>query len=273
MSSSVLLLELLLASLLMWPASARADVYTLGSSYTWDAYPSDLDGGVEWHIDCGKSLVYIYLNPSYPCVGSSTVWPVAFLGQSFAAISFQPVDDAGSTLSDDIITIYRWASDQPGAALVVIDHTWPVPPGWEKTLHQPGDPLVTNRSLAYGYQLMVWIQTIFPDREVRLTRSNEMLDRIWHDCATGACPLPHGFGDMFRDASGHMSDWGSYLQHNALRAAMGQPVGVSPPSVSLPPDVRDYLDDVVVEYMPEPGGNLLLASGLVLLAGLASRRR
>ena len=80
---------------------------------------------------------------------------------------------------------------------------------------------------------------------------------------------------MFRDASGHMSDYGRYLQHNALRGAFGQPIGVqSPePELQVPPEVKAYLDDVVVQYVPEPGVSGSLLVGGVLLAGLSRARR
>ena len=75
--------------LLLFPLLARAEIYTLGSSYTWDAIPDDLDDSPEWHIDCAKALVYIYENPWSPCKGSSNPWPTALAATAFDAISFQ----------------------------------------------------------------------------------------------------------------------------------------------------------------------------------------
>jgi len=267
-------LKILALSLLLVPLLARAEVYTLGSSYSWDARPYDLDGAVEWHVDCGRSLEYIRANPSLPCVASSTLWPIALSQESFAAVSFQPVNAVGSTLWDDLYSIYSWVQEQPDAT-IVIHQSWPVPRTWEAVLHGPSDPSVTNRSLAYGYELVAWLSMILPNHPVRLTRSNEMLDRIRHDCQRGTCPLPAGFDEMFRDASGHMSSYGRYLQHNALRGAFGQPIGVQPPQPELqvPPEIKAYLDGVVAQYVPEPGGNVSLLAGAALLAGLSRARR
>jgi hypothetical protein len=267
-------LRLLTLSLLLIPTLARADVYALGSSFTWDAIPDGLDQAPEWHIECGKSLVYIFEHPWEPCGPTSSLWPPAFWNQSFDAISFQPVNHAGSRLWDDLLSIHTWLGVQTTAA-IVIHQSWPPPGNWEGVFHGELDPDVTNRSLAYGYTLLRWLQVIFPERSVALTRSNEMLDRIYHDCLAGRCPLPNGFDDLFRDGSGHMSRGpGSYLQHNALRAAFGQPTGVEPPrlTIELSPEVRAYLDDVVVQYAPEPGADLALAAGAALLGALARRR-
>ena len=56
---------------------SQADVYVLGSSYSDDAIPWALDDQPQWHIDCGKPLQYIYLNPLSPCDRNLTIWPVA----------------------------------------------------------------------------------------------------------------------------------------------------------------------------------------------------
>src|SRR5690606_39121687 len=51
--------------------------YLIGNSLTWDTSPSLLDGDVQWHVDCGKSLPYIMAHPEMPCVKTSTLWPQA----------------------------------------------------------------------------------------------------------------------------------------------------------------------------------------------------
>jgi hypothetical protein len=203
------------------------------------------------------------------------VWPVAVANTSFAVISFQPVPDDGNTLAHDLFAIDEFLLDQPEAD-IVIHQTWPLPGQWEAVHHAVLDHSVTNRSLLFGYYLVSWLDVIYPGRRVVLTRSNEMLDRIYHDCLEGACPLPGGFYDMFRDASGHMSYGpGRYLQHNALRAAFGQTTGVQPsdPEEQVSPEVKAYLDGVVAQYLPEPRADVALGGGLLALAALARRRR
>ena len=45
------------------PGSGGPSYYLIGNSLTWDTVPSKLDGDVQWHVDCGKSLPFIYENP------------------------------------------------------------------------------------------------------------------------------------------------------------------------------------------------------------------
>ncbi len=51
--------------------------YLIGNSLTWDTVPSRLDGDVQWHVDCGTSLPFVFKHPEKPCVKSSTLWPAA----------------------------------------------------------------------------------------------------------------------------------------------------------------------------------------------------
>jgi hypothetical protein len=74
-----------------------------------------------------------------------------------------------------------------------------------------------------------------------------MMDSIYHD------PLaPIRFEELFRDTGGHMSlEIGRYLQHNALRQAMGQETGVDSTIKGVDPAVRDYLDRVIELHRPD----------------------
>ena len=113
-------------SLLLICSVARADVYVLGSSYSNDAQPWELDDQPQWHIDCGRPLQYIFDNPLAPCDVTSTIWPVAFAFTQFDYVSFQPVAGVGITQQSDIDTISFWLSLQPDA-VGVIHPTWPRP--------------------------------------------------------------------------------------------------------------------------------------------------
>ena len=55
------------------PGSGGLSYFLIGNSLTWDTVPSKLDGDVQWHVDCGKSLPFIYENPQKPCVKTSTL--------------------------------------------------------------------------------------------------------------------------------------------------------------------------------------------------------
>ena len=58
--------------------------------------------------------------------------------------------------------------------------------------------------------------------------------------------------------------------HNALRRAFGQPIGVDNSTLGVDdPFVRNYLSYIVfIHPAPEPGSQILLSAGLVLLLGL-----
>lgn len=229
-------------------AECGADrVYVLGSSFSFDAQPADLDSFPAWQIYCGMSLDFIFNNPMGHCVNPSTLWPDVLEppATEFDYISFQPVPVSGSTQQQDIDAITHWLAEQPLCTRVVIQQTWPVQARWEADLHEANpDHTLTNRSLDYGYDLRRKLEPMHPGRRFILTRSNEMIDFIFHDPSA-----PLTFLDLFRDSSGHASDGpGQYLQHNAMRQAMGQLVGIDVTSPGLDPVVKAYLDDVVESH-------------------------
>ena len=68
--------------------SARAEppaprTFLIGNSLTWDTVPGRLSGDVQWHVDCGVNLPYIYANPAKPCVKDSTLWPTALRDKQY----------------------------------------------------------------------------------------------------------------------------------------------------------------------------------------------
>ncbi len=221
------------------------DVYVVGSSFSWDAIPPALDSHPEWVIYCEKSLDNIFNVPEGYCVPSSTPWPKVLEPpvQVFGYISFQPVPTDGSTQAQDIAHISSWLAPQPASTVGVIHPTWPSLANWEAELHDPStDHTFTQFSIAYYYDLKEKLEQANPGRKFVLTRSNEMMDYIFHDPKA-----PIAFEQLFRDA-GHMSDIGHYLQHNAFRQAMNQKTGVDPTAGGLAPDIRAYLDSVVALF-------------------------
>jgi hypothetical protein len=259
-------------------------VYVLGSSYSWDAQSPDLDDST-WHIFCAKSIDLILNDPFGLCVGSSTPWPGVLEppAETYDYISFQPVPNDASTQQQDIDHITYWLAEQPICTVGVIQATWPKPDIWETDIHEPNpDHTFTNYSVAYFYDLKMKLRLRNPGRKFVLTRSNEMLDRIFHDPAA-----PLAFDDLFRDSAGHMSlGPGRYLQHNAFRQAMGQTTGVDVTSVGVDPIVKGYLDAVIALYpsapvaaVPAMGRRALVGLGIalmvlsVILAPTVGRRR
>lgn len=231
-------------------AEGAARVYVLGSSYSWDMQPEFLDGEPSWHIFCAKSLDYIFQNPLGHCLAGSTPWPDVLEppARPFAYVTFQPVPVDGSTQAQDVSHISHWLADEPLSTVGVIQATWPVQLGWEDALHDPSpDHTYTNYSIDYYYDLLRELERANPGRHFVLTRSNEMLDFIYHDVTS-----PIAFDALFRDTSGHMSnDYGHYLQHNALRQAVHQDVGVDVSPSGLDVATLDYLDRVIGLFPPE----------------------
>ncbi|MGE3806932.1 MAG: hypothetical protein AB7K24_19885, partial [Gemmataceae bacterium] len=108
--SALLLAEMSAAAVAQEPGPARS-YYLIGNSLTWDTTPKLLDGDVQYHVDCGKSLPFIYANPDKPCVKDSTLWPMALRDKQYDVISVQP--HYGSALMQDVETLSAWLKLQP----------------------------------------------------------------------------------------------------------------------------------------------------------------
>ncbi len=171
---------ILLASAGATPGAEPPRYYLIGNSLTWDTVPSQLDGDVQWHVDCGKSLPYIYAHPEKPCVKSSTLWPKALKETQYDYLVVQP--HYGSTLAEDVEVISRWARQQPHATLVI--HT-----GWARQESRAQEYATKSasgkmqHSPRYFRQLIRQLQQRFPDREIRQTHAIDLLDRIAQDIA------------------------------------------------------------------------------------------
>jgi hypothetical protein len=254
---------------------SNEQVYVLGSSYSWDAWPPSLGNNPVWHIFCGKPLYYIFENPYGHCNASSTPWPEVLEppAEAYDYITFQPIPDGVSTQQEDIDYISYWLAEQPICTTAIIHANWPSPPTWEAEIHEPNpNHTFTNHSVDYFYDLKMKLEAANPGRTFKLTHSNEMIDHIFHDPAS-----PVLFDEMFRDALGHMSYGpGRYLQHNAFRQAMGQTTGIEIPGFGIDPIVKDYLDAVIALYpLPPPVavpslGRLALGVLIAVLAGLSA---
>jgi hypothetical protein len=90
-------------------------VYLIGNSLTWDTLPGLLDGDVQWHVDCGKNLKYIFEHPEQPCVKTSKPWPQALKDEQFDVLSVQP--HFGTNIEEDTEIIAHWLELQPNANL------------------------------------------------------------------------------------------------------------------------------------------------------------
>ena len=214
--------------------------YLIGNSLTWDTVPSLLDGDVQWHVDCGKSLPFILEHPEKPCVKSSTLWPAALKKKQYDVVAVQPF--YGSTLAEDAKVISKWVAMQPEAIFVI--HT-----GWANHAKRAAEYANTDtagklqHSPAYFDALLTEMRKRHPDRTFRRTYAIDLLARIAADIAADKAPLS-AVSDLHRDAIHVKLDSGRYLMHNAMRHALGQE-----PSVKgfekLDPKLKAYLDSVL----------------------------
>ena len=223
------------------PADESTKSYFLiGNSLTWDTVPSALDGDVQWHVDCGKSLPWIYKNPKEPCVKSSTLWPQGLREKQYDFVSVQP--HYGSTLEEDAQVISGWLKLQPKAVFII--HT-----GWahhEKRAQEYANDDVSGKmqhSPAYIQALLTALQKDHPNRKFRQTHAIDLLAQIDADIRANQAPFAN-LAELHRDKIHVKLNSGRYLMHNAMRHALGQPRS-SQGFGKLDPKVKAYLDGVL----------------------------
>jgi len=214
--------------------------YLIGNSLTWDTIPSRLDGDVQWHVDCGKSLPYIYSNPGKPCVKTSTLWPEALPAKQYDFLVLQP--HYGSTLAEDVDAISAWIDLQP-KAVVVIHTGWAHHARRRKEYENPDISGKLQHSPAYFEALLSTLKKRRPDRTFRQTRAIELLARIAADIEAGKAPLKQ-VSDLHRDVIHMGHHTGRYLMHNAMRRALGQPFSAKG-FEKIDPKLKQYLDQVL----------------------------
>lgn len=234
----------LLVTLVLSAAALHAEepksYYLIGNSLTWDTVPSLLDGDVQWHVDCGKSLPYEYQHPEKPCVKTSTLWPQALKEKQYDLISVQP--HYGSMLAQDVEVISKWVEMQPQAVFVI--HT-----GWARQATRQEEYESKDvsgmmlHSPAYFEALLGELRKRYPKREFRRTRAMDLLARIAADVEAGQAPLPK-LEDLHRDEIHMNLISGRYLMHNAMRQALGQPASAKG-FEKLDPKLKAYLDQVL----------------------------
>jgi hypothetical protein len=226
-------------------APDRKSYYLIGNSLTWDTVPAWMDGDVQWHVDCGKSLPFIHDNPQEPCVKSSTLWPQALAEKQYDVISVQT--HYGAKLAQDVGVISNWVEMQPKAVFVI--HT-----GWahhEKRAQEYDKKDVSGsmqHSPAYINALLSTLKTKYPDREFRQTHAIDLLEKIAADIKAGKAPF-ESVSDIHRDAIHVKIDTGRYLMHNCMRHALGQPRSAQHYR-KLDPKIKAYLDTVLATLPP-----------------------
>lgn len=214
--------------------------YLIGNSLTWDTVPSKLDGDVQWHVDCGKSLPYMYEHPEMPCVAASTLWPTALKEKQYDFVSVQT--HYGATLAEDVETISKWMAMQPKATFVI--HT-----GWARSATRAEEYSSKTsegkmqHSPAYVKALIAALKKQHPDRIFRQTHAIDLLATIAADIAAKQAPF-QDITDIYRDAIHMNTKTGRYLMHNAMRYAISQPRS-NRGFEQLEPALKNYFDSVL----------------------------
>lgn len=237
---------LLVAMPLFAAAEETRSFYLIGNSLTQDTVPSGLDGDVQWHVDCGKSLPFIYENPGKPCVKNSTIWPEALKTKSYDLISVQV--HYGSTVEEDVAVLSEFVRMQPKAILVI--HS-----GWAKAASRAEEYAAISaggkmqHSPAYLDAVIAKLRELHPDRVFRQTRAQDLLARIAADIQAKKAPFSR-IEDLYRDDIHLNVVTGRYLMHNAMRHALGQTRSMAG-FETIPSPVKTYLDGVL-DTLPKP---------------------
>ncbi len=233
--------------------AADQSFYLIGNSLTWDTVPPLLDGDVQFHVDCGKPLPFIYAHPQKPCVKQSTLWPTALKSKQYDFVVVQPHYRA--TLKEDVDTITAWMKLQPQAIFVI--HT-----GWAFSAERANEfdhftaPTEMTHSPGYIRALIAELRRLHSGREIRQTYAQNLLAQIAADIQADRAPIKH-IKELYRDAIHMTRDHGRYMMHNAMRRALGQT-----PSTSgfgkLDPKLKAYLDGVLTMLDTAEGDRALL---------------
>lgn len=228
--------------------------YLVGNSLTWDTVPARLAGDPKWHVDCGKSLPWMFLHPDKPCVKSSTLWPAALAESQYDVLVLQV--HYGSTLAEDATAIGEFLKRQPKARVVI--HT-----GWARSADRAqewkGDeadessPMKHN--VAYFRELLAVVREAHPGRTIERTRAMDALAVIASDIAVDKAPV-NAVAELYRDAIHMDVVTGRYLMHNCMRLALGQERSAAG-FEKLEPAMKAYLDSVLdrvhgPQERPEP---------------------
>lgn len=236
--------------------SPPSKVFLIGNSLTWDTLPGLLDGNVQWHVDCGKNLRYIYEHPQKPCVRTSTSWNKALERQQFDVLCVQP--HFGTTLQEDVSTISKWLSTQKKVKLVI--HT-----GWSRHKDFCTDyesvgsdaPSKMCHTPKYFSQIEEKLRRKHPGLEVTSTHAIEVLHSICEDIESKQAPVEQ-LSDLYRDEIHVTTQAGRFLMHNLMRVAIGQKVSQQGFQVEQP--LRDYLK-AKVDYASEIRRQRLVSVG------------
>ncbi|MCA9133353.1 MAG: hypothetical protein KDA45_09370 [Planctomycetales bacterium] len=225
-------------------SSLDKKIYLIGNSLTWDCLPGLLAGDVQWHVDCGKHLQFIYDQPAEPCVKTSVIWPEALKAKQYDLLCVQP--HVGTTLDEDVAVISQWLDLQPTAILIL--HTgWSRAADFETQYHAGVAEQRMAHTPEYFELLSNRLAEKYPDRQIRSTHAIDVLDEIWHDIENSHAPF-QSFTELYRDNIHMKPQVGRYLMHNLMRIALGQPR--SEQGFQIDAKQKEYLDQKLTALAP-----------------------
>ena len=201
---------------------------------------------MQWHVDCGKNLQFIFDNPTNPCVKTSTPWSEALKAIQYDTLVVQPF--FGTTLEQDLQVISAWLELQPTARLVI--HTgWNRADSFEKTYHTTDEANHMSHSPGYFQAVKTQLRAKYPERSISVTAALEVLDTVWHVIERGQAPFG-SFPELYRDEIHMTTQAGRYLMHNTLRQALQQPF--SDQGFQLEAAQKEYLDQRLSALAAQP---------------------
>lgn len=229
-----------LATLAQSEEAGKKSIFLIGNSLTQDTRPQNLDGDVQWHIGCGKSLPYLFENSGMPCVKTSTIWPEALRNKQYDLISVQ--SHYGSNLEQDAAVVSEWMEMQPSAEFII--HTgWARESGREEEFASTEAGGDMKHSVAYIEALIAKLEELHPDRKIRRTYAMDLLEKAVDEIEAGNAPITEPT-DLRRDDIHMDLVTGRYLMHNAMRHALGQTrsvVGFE----KITPEMKSFLDRIL----------------------------
>lgn len=226
-------------------AQSPQRIFMIGNSLTWDTYPHELYRQVEYHIDCGRNLQYIFDNPAAPCLEISHLWTDALVNDVYDVVVVQPFYD--TTLEQDIAIISHWMTLQPNAQFIL--HTgWPEHNRFELEYNTTTLPLRMVHAPLYFDVLRAELLALHPGRTVGRNDAIGILNEISHDIQAEVAPFTSLSDGLYRDNIHMNYPTGNYLMHNLMRLTLEQPMRFHD-FRDITPENKAYLDRKLCEHI------------------------